>query len=187
MAWFSRRTVQEPPLTQISLQERTERKTREEVEKQLMDYCRKIGLLEKDVQHILKNYRGGGKKRWKNMKMSTIYKDLNDKNTLPFVVFLDTRMTEEEMEEIDKMSFGDLQVYCQYENPTRLTQFFHEAKGESLTRAELAERAKYDLRLTYEEIRAKETLIDMSRYWCKVRPEVWSRYTRADLMRLFKE
>ena len=166
--------------------------TREE--QKLTEYCKKIGLFPEDIigissedgHELMKSY-GVKNFHHRNLTMPTIYKELNNKQRLHLEVFLDTRMTEEEMEAIDEMSFGDLQVYCQYENPTRLTQFFHEAKGESLTRAELAERAKYDLRLTYEEIRAKETLLETAKYWCKIRPEVFSNNSREALMRLLKE
>ena len=185
MFWYTRKPATKQDHV-TSIRTSTEEETRTKVERHLESYCKQIGVLPKDVQHLLKNYQAD-KKEWTKLKMRTIYEKLNDKEGLPLVIFIDCRMTDEEMSAIDRMSLAELQEYCQYESPIKLTQFCREAPNQTLTRAYLAERAKYSLRLTVDEIKERETLVNMARYWCKIRPEAWSNHTRMDLMRLFRE
>ena len=195
MVWYTWKPATSQPATtqftgiqedNISSLRTTEEETRAKVEQHFEAYCKQIGILPKDVQHLLKNYQAE-RKKWERLSMGTLYQRYNDKERLPLFIYIDCRMTEEEMSAIDQMSLAELQEYCQYENPMKLTQFCREAPNQTLTRAYLAERAKYSLRLTVEEIKEKGTLVGMARHWCRIRPEAWSNSSRVDLMRLFRE
>lgn len=168
----------------MDIHDRTNREVRENVDKCLNAYCKDIGLMPKDVRHRLVDYQAE-KKVWENMKMRTIYNNLNDPDKLALVIYLDTRMTEEEEKMIDDMSFHELMAFCQSETPDKLTQFYLDK--EQMTKTELAARAKYDLRLSIAEIKARGTYANMARYWCKVRPEACTSMSRVDLMRLYRD
>ena len=117
----------------------------------------------------------------------------NDPGALSTLIHFDTKMTKEEKDVIDAMTMNELMAFCQYENPRKLSQFFQDK--ENMTRVELATAVKEGLRLSAEEIRTRGLSAEeikagrhaffatMARYWCKVRPENFSTFTRADLMR----
>lgn len=178
------------------IQVRTLQDVRDNVDKCLTRFCKEMGMMPKDVRHRLQGY-DAERKRWEKMDMTTIYKKYNDPEKLSFIVHLDTRMTEEEEDMIDALTMDELVAFCDSENPERLSKFF--VDKENMTRVELAARAKHDLRLSAEEIRTRglsaeeiskgghASYANMARYWCKVRPEVFTTFSRADLMRLYKE
>ena len=201
MRWFRQSTNQisasQPPSTLervdlptpqetivMDIHDRTNREVREKVDKCLNAYCKDMGLMPKDVRHRLVDYEAE-RKVWTEMKMRTIYEKINDPDKLSLVIYLDTRMTEEEEKMIDEMSFHELMAFCQSENPDKLTQFYLDK--EQMTKPELAARAKYDLRLSIAEIKARGTYANMARYWCKVRPEAFTSMSRVDLMRLYRD
>ena len=122
------------------------------------------------------------------MSMSTIYNKFNDPKILPTIIWLDCRMSDEEMAKIDEMDLVTVDAFIRKESKARHTAFVR-ASPLSKDRVELQylrEKAKYCLRLSVDEIAAKGSFIDMARYWCHVRPESWGAGTRGELMRLFK-
>ena len=120
-----------------------------------------------------------------DMSMATIYKEFNDPKILPTIVWLDCRMSDEEMAKIDRMDMDTLIAFIQKESRKKFRAFARASPTKDLELSYLKEKAKYCLRLTVDEIAAKETFVDMARYWCHVRPESWGG-TRGGLMRLFK-
>ena len=198
MPWFRRPPASlptqqpqpvEPSVSQergieAEIRDRTYQDVRDNVDKCLTKFCKDIGMMPKDVRHRLLNY-DAQRKVWQKMAMKTIYKVYNDPDKLSLIIYLDTRMTEEEERMIDAMSLRELVDFCNSESPKRLSGFFKDKR--TMTQEELAARAKFELRLSAEEIKARGTYANMARYWCKVRPEVFSTLSRTDLMRLYKD
>ena len=153
--------------------------------KLLEHYCANIGFLPQDVQPYLQDYQAS-RKVWKAMTMATIYKQYNDPKILPTIIWLDCRMSEEEMAKIDTMDMASLIAFVRSESQAKFTAFVRASSTEDLGLEYLKEKAKYSLRLSVDEIAAKDSFIDMARYWCHVRPQSWGARTRGELMRLFK-
>ncbi len=164
---------------------RVEREGHEISKKLLEHFCAHVGFLPQDVQPYLQGYQAR-RKIWKNMNMRTIYREFNDPELLPTIVWLDCRMSDEEMAKIDRMDMNTLVTFIQKESRKKFRAFVRASPTEDLELKYLKEKAKYCLRLTVDEIAAKETFVDMARYWCHVRPESWGAGTRDGLMRLFK-
>lgn len=176
--------IQDTQKTVDEIRERTYEDVRDRVDKCLDAFCKDLGLLPKDVRHRLLDYEAE-KKVWTKMDMKTIYRLHNDVDKLALMVYLDTRMTDEEQQMVDAMSYDELVDFCLAENANKLSKFFREK--EQMSRAELAARVKFELRLSAAEIKDRGSYANMARYWCKVRPEAFNAGSRMDLMRLYKD
>ena len=196
MPWFRQPDVPKNNKIVAEIEERNLQHVHDHVDECLTKFCKEMGMMPKDVRHRLVGYHAE-RKRWKRMNMNTIYKFHNDPDKLSLMIHLDTRMTKEEEDMIDAMTMDELVTFCNYENHKKLSQFFKEHA--EMTSEELAARAKHELRLSPEEIKTvglseeeinkggQATYANMTRYWCKVRPEAFTTHSRADLMRLYKE
>ncbi len=144
-------------------------------------YERNLARLPKRWQESFRDrfdHKGGEvRANWAGtMTMNKVYRRYNDPVIVSTMIWLDCRMTEVEMTKIDRMDMDTLIAFIQRESRKRLRVFVRDSSTEDLELNYLKEKAKYCLRLTVDEIAAKETFVDMSRYWCHVRPESWHTY-----------
>ena len=134
-------------------------RVRKETEEALMEFynyiSKDIGCVTDDLAPIFENYEAE-RKKWKEMKMTTIYKQYNNKHILPLIIYFDCRMTAEEKAAIDAMTPAQVVRYAQQEDASRLSKFWDEDNN-------------------MPEQLLKGTYAEMARYWMKIRPEAWNK------------
>ena len=154
-----------------------QRQVQEACDRNLKRVIRYWGLLPADVQHRFQDYKEGRKSWAGNMTMNTARRFT--KELLPLIIHIDTRMTDEEKEDIDRMTRQEVLNFVERESSARAIVFLRESSNMSTDA--IKDKVKNRLRLNIQEISklgAKRPGDDgevkaMAAYWYQVRPESW--------------